>query len=61
MHHLNWEMLSLRVMNGYSSIYAARNKQVTVRRISKLLKRVVELAELVSNTSSLYIKNPHNS
>jgi len=61
MHHLSRQVLSSGIMDRYTSIFTASNKNFAVLRIGEFSNRFVELNEFISYTSFLNVKNTHSA
>ena len=61
MQHLDGEVLALRVVDSDTAVHGACHKQVARRGIGQLLKRLVELGELVGDAGALDVEHAHHA
>lgn len=59
--HFGGQMLSTSVVEGYTTILAASDQQVSIGRIGDRFDRFIKLSEVVANARLLNIKNSHRS
>lgn len=61
MQHLDGEVLALRIVDSDTAVHGACHKQVARRGIGQLLKRLVELGELVGDAGALDVEDSEDA
>ena len=59
--HFDRQMLSLCIMNCYTSVLTAANEIVSIGTVSNLHERQIKLGELICNAGLLNVENTHHS